>query len=207
MSIPAKKTDYAVTTPSLLITQLRSKETAYLLAEALGAETQEAENALYTLKDYQDIDAAEGVHLDNLGAYYGEVRQGRSDANFRRVIKAKKVAVACKGTVYGVWATATAAISGISGAVAYVSVHDEVSLVSPPSGPTNAFMHVNITGAAFTDLGQINDIVRLLRIAKAAGVRLNLSIQTTATYSDQWIPSANSLDNAPMGGLYQYNII
>ena len=206
MSIPDKKTDYAVTTPALLISQLRSKETAYLVAEALGAETQEAEFAIYTLKDYQDIDLAEGVHLDNVGAYYGELRQGRTDENFRRVIKAKKVAISCGGTAGGVYKTAAAIIDGISGAVARVESHDQFAPGSP-TGAVNGFLQVNITGAAFTDLGVINDIIRLLRLAKPAGVRLNVAIQSTSVYNSQWRPSSNSLDTAPMGGLFQYNII
>lgn len=63
------------------------------LAQAIGSEVQALEDDIFDLVESSSINVAKGAMLDRWGAYVGEPRLGLTDDVWRRVIKAKTVAL------------------------------------------------------------------------------------------------------------------
>lgn len=74
----------------VLITQYQDSPRLKSFICGILAPLQEIENVVnFTLTDVLDIETAEGVHLDLIGAIVGEPRAGFSDADYRRALRVR----------------------------------------------------------------------------------------------------------------------
>lgn len=130
------------------------------LLRALVEPVQDVETALQQVHVGFDIDVAEGDQLDIVGALVGRERNGMSDADYRRLIRAQISVNRSKGTIADVIK------------VADLVVYD-----------ANAYLHVDNTGIASLRL-IVEDIIlnwdvaeltiKMLRDTVAGGVRIVL---------------------------------
>lgn len=118
--------------------------------------------AVYTLG--WDPDDLGGVDLDVLGAVVGEPRGNLTDGQYRPVLKARQIANRSDST------------AGRLTQIALVMAPDAVIVVTPT--PPAALV-VSVT-ADFSTL-RAADMLRMLQIAKPAGVRLQLITVDTST--------------------------
>lgn len=80
-------TDHAGRALELLPEQFRGKDRLEGMLNALSAEVQSAEDALYELIDQRALANAEGAQLDGIGEIVGEPRNGRPDSAYRIAIR------------------------------------------------------------------------------------------------------------------------
>lgn len=74
----------------------------YKLTYVIASELELIKTTLNTIRNYRDIDAAEGYELDRLGYNVGQLRDGADDHTYRALIKARIARNQSDGTVYGV---------------------------------------------------------------------------------------------------------
>jgi hypothetical protein len=92
--------DWAARLRSRLYTQFRSAESWQAWCdEVLGPQLQDLEDAGQTLLTLLDIDASEGVQLDNIGRIVGQPRNGVDDETYRLYLSARVLANKSDGTV------------------------------------------------------------------------------------------------------------
>lgn len=75
-------------------------------AQAIGDGAQVAEDLLWQLTEDRTLDAASGAQLDQWAGWVGEARQGLTDDDLRRFVRARFLAALCDGTagkVGAVW--------------------------------------------------------------------------------------------------------
>ncbi len=70
-----------------------------LLIESLAGPAEDLETTLYDLLTLRGVETAIGAQLDVLGAIVGQAREGLSDDDFRRYIRARIAANKSEGTV------------------------------------------------------------------------------------------------------------
>jgi hypothetical protein len=83
-------TDYDVNN-DILLEQFKNKNKFIQICQKLSLESNQIEDCLFEIRDLYWIDTAEGDQLDVLGAIQGIDRDGRTDSEYRKVIKAKIV--------------------------------------------------------------------------------------------------------------------
>lgn len=81
-----------------LITQFKGKPNIETLLTAFVDQNQEKEDALFGVLNNRWVDTAVGDQLDGLGAIVGQIRGGRTDAQYRLAIQAKIAINTSKGT-------------------------------------------------------------------------------------------------------------
>ena len=98
--LPVKKiADHAVDAIKRLPFQHRDKTTITALLTALATPANAIETAFCQLLDERDIDNAAGDQLDVIGRVVGEARNGRSDDDYRRFVRARVATNRSSGTV------------------------------------------------------------------------------------------------------------
>ena len=92
--------DWAARLRSRLFTQFRDATSWQAWCdEVLGPQFQDLEDAAQTLLTLLDIDASEGVQLDNIGRIVGQSRNGVNDPTYRLYLSARVLANKSTGTV------------------------------------------------------------------------------------------------------------
>lgn len=150
-----------------LATQFRNKTTDQAFVGVFAAQIQVLEDALYTLLGYWDVSIAEGVHLDTLGAYYFEYREGDSDAAYRVRVVAKKQAL------YG--GASLANVLTVADALGL-----DVHVYPTDHGGVSGCYTVAVDTEAATPQ-QAVQWLRIFKTCKPAGVRINLNFVTEDT--------------------------
>lgn len=84
----SKINDYDVNL-TLLIQQYKDKPKFKGILEAISDQADDLETAIFEIRDQYYIDTAEGVQLDVLGEIQDIAREGRTDTDYRTVIRAK----------------------------------------------------------------------------------------------------------------------
>ena len=92
--------DWAVRLRSRLYTQWRHASSWQAWCDdVLGPQCQDLEDAAQTLLTILDINASEGVNLDNIGRIVGQPRNGVDDSTYRLYLSARVLANKSAGTV------------------------------------------------------------------------------------------------------------
>jgi hypothetical protein len=131
-------------------------------------QVQEVEDALWQLFNAFDLETGEGAVLDLIGNLLGERRDGRLDADFRAALRARILVNQSDGRLESMLAVLVALVPSLEGSD-NVTVEEQY-----PAG-----LRFEILAAL--DGVEPATIVRMLRQAKPAGVRLNLTVGDTAT--------------------------
>jgi hypothetical protein len=81
--------DHVIAALALILEQDKTRERFKKLVSIAVTPLQDVEDVLWEIHEGRNIDSAEGVQLDQLGAIVGEFRQGRSDDVYRLWIRAR----------------------------------------------------------------------------------------------------------------------
>lgn len=81
-------TDHAQRAVDRLHAQHKGKANLELLVRTLATPTQEIENQLFLVWVAKRIDTATGIELDAVGSLVNEPRDGRTDSDYRRILRA-----------------------------------------------------------------------------------------------------------------------
>ncbi len=142
----------------------KAKPKVRAFVTALCGPAQRIEDALYQLLTERYLDAAIGVQLDVLGKIVGQVRNGLSDEDYKRYLRAR------------VKVNRSSGITDHLLTIARLIVDDvDASLVFEPSYPAAGIMHVS--GIPF-DSAIAAVLIEFLRSAAADGVRIILEWST-----------------------------
>lgn len=168
-----------------LIHRFRKPKIKALLGSWLS-EVQALEDALWILYVETFLGVAEGDALDQLGRIVGQARAGRVDDVYRLWIRARILILRSSGRAEQLIAAARLVLTTITRVVWEEGL-----------GPAQFLMHIEgaITGT------EGNEFAKLLRIARAGGVRSELHWYTTPTPfrfapGDSPVqPSPNGFDN------------
>ncbi len=93
-----EKTTHAAEMIAKELQQDKEQPNRAAIINAIGAEIQDAENSLGDVFDQHFIDNAVGAQLDGLGEIVDEDRKGKTDAEYRTVLKAKARALRSSGS-------------------------------------------------------------------------------------------------------------
>jgi hypothetical protein len=156
---------YAETAAARLLAQYRERPRLRALVRELAGEVQEVENALWGMVAQTSIDTAEGVWLDRLGAIVGEAREGATDTDYRKYIRARIAANGSASVVEDVLSVMRAWAGGVLPTLAVIDRFPAGFELQLPSPVT---------------LAELPRLFRLVRAARAAGVGVMLIYQTTA---------------------------
>lgn len=156
----------------LLIEWFRKPRWVALLQSMVG-EIQEAEDAVYAVLSALDLDTAVDDVLDKFGRLVGELRQGRSNDDYRAAVRVRILVNSSDGKLEQLIAIARGLVP-----TAVVSVQELY--------PAALRMY-------FSTLGTVSfrTVERLLHQAKPAGVRLNVA---------SGVPTVGAVDGDPLGG-------
>jgi hypothetical protein len=129
--------------------------------EAVMAQVQELEGALWAMNNAFDVDTATGDQLDLLGKLVGEARQDRLDAEYRTAVRARVLVNSSSGTMAELLAIGAA--------------------ISPTAVIAARELYPAAMSLEFDTFGDssLQETYRLLRAAKTAGVRLDLAGPTS----------------------------
>jgi hypothetical protein len=127
---------------------------------AITAPHQDIENAMWQLFTERTIDTAIGVQLDDIGTIVGQPRNGLSDDDYRRHIRAKISVSQSNGRVFDIIAVARAMLGDST-----------VEIEIDQTG--TAAVVVRLTGTLITDT-VADFLIAFLRDTVAAGVRVIL---------------------------------
>jgi hypothetical protein len=94
-----KTTDHAARALARLAQQFKGKPKIAAVLDALNAQTQAAEDALYQLFSERAIDTAAGAQLDVLGRILGQPRESATDPEYRVRLRARMIARRSSGTI------------------------------------------------------------------------------------------------------------
>jgi len=94
-----KKTNHSEEAQGRLLEQFRESEKFKALVASYAAQVQELENVLFQLIDDRTIDTAVGVQLDGIGQIVGQAREGRTDDQYRLILKTRITINNSSGTV------------------------------------------------------------------------------------------------------------
>jgi len=81
-----------------LLPQFRDKQNTLDLVSTYLEQVQDTEDLVFTVLGSRDLDVALGRALDQIGAYVGESRQGRSDSVYRDAIRLRIIINNSAGT-------------------------------------------------------------------------------------------------------------
>src|SRR5690606_29928755 len=115
-------------------------------------------DALYAVQFVRDVAGASGAQLDEIGAVVGQPREGRDDATYRRWIHARMLINRGAGELETL----------IQAMRLTLDAENPRAVESYP-----ARVHLHTDGLSITD-AEAADVLRMLRGARAAGVRLVL---------------------------------
>lgn len=144
-----------------MLERYRNKTRTVLLVRELADSVQEVEAALWDLISRTAIDTADGVWLEGLGRVVGENREGATDTEFRRFIRARIRANRSAGTVEDIIGVLTA----WNGSLPTLLVVDRF-----PAG-------IELTLTASFPADHLPRLIRLLKSTRAAGVGTMLIYQ------------------------------
>lgn len=91
--------DYCEQVKDRLVAQFKGGPRIEGVLCAIADEGTELEQGLINVQEFRSLDTAIGAQLDALGVMYDEPRNGETDGNYRRRLKAMAKIVASKGTV------------------------------------------------------------------------------------------------------------
>lgn len=155
--------NYAETAAARLLAQYRERPRLRALVRELAGEVQAAEDALWGMVAQTSIDTAEGVWLDRLGAIVGEAREGATDTDYRKYIRARIAANRSASTVEDVLSVMRAWAGGVLPTLAVIDRF--------PAG-------IELQLPAAVTLAELPRLFRLVRAARAAGIGVMLLYQT-----------------------------
>jgi hypothetical protein len=170
---------------SALIYDLRQPK-LQALATSYLTEVQELEDALWSLYLGTMIGGAFGASLDEIGALVGQAREGRGDAVYRAWILARVIVLRSSGRPGDLTRIANAVLPAT------------VKVVLVEEYP--AALTIRLEGVIDAALGAA--VAQLLQLAKADGVRLIVTYQTTTPfrYPADGIDESSSLSGYGAGG-------
>jgi hypothetical protein len=149
------ETEHVAKALARFVEQFKNAENLREMVSALASPLQDVDTALYQLYTQRWVDSAEGKQLDNLGAIVGQEREGRDDVEYRLWIKARVFANRANGHPDD-----TLRILEL--------IQPDADYEVEPTYPATYLVHVyNATAPA-------QSIYNILRLAKPAGVRMNL---------------------------------
>jgi hypothetical protein len=183
----AQKTTYVSETETLLTEMMRKPNIMGMLA-SFSQQVQDLENAIFAVLNGRDINNAEGVQLDGLGALVGEPRNGRDDTTYRLRIRARIKLNVSSGTPNEILELFALLID--SGQTA--------KLVEKPPASFN----LTIGGTSGVVTATAVELGRLLQQAKPAGVKASLIYSTdsdTNTFTLSSLP--NALESSATQGM------
>lgn len=154
---------YAETAAARLLAQYRERPRLRALVRELAGEVQAAEDALWGMVAQTSIDTAEGVWLDRLGAIVGEAREGATDTDYRKYIRARIAANRSASTIEDVLSVMRAWAGGVLPTLAVIDRFPAGFELQLPAPVT---------------LAELPRLFRLVRAARAAGVGVMLIYQT-----------------------------
>lgn len=160
-----KITDYVQRTIARLIFFVRELLPERGIAQALGSQAQDAEDALFAAyQTTRDLDNATGATLDALGALLGAPLRGtRNDADYRARIKAQIPINTYKGTEAELYNVAKLLVPAWAAAPAQVRYEDEtVMTYTVKSDPVGAIVTTD----------QARELAREIAKAGPTGTRL-----------------------------------
>lgn len=181
-------TDYEQRAHDRLIHYFQGKPRIRAVLGSWAEQIQELETIFWYLLTRRGLSDAEGVWLDVLGDVVGEPRQDRTDAGYRAAIRVRILVNRSNGKLPELIAIAGQMLG--TGADVQVTEH----------APASIMVRVH------SDLGDVlpADLIRMLRQAKAGGVRLDLVYPTEAARTFTWGSTPTSagltVDAAPDTG-------
>src|SRR5690606_2715333 len=152
--------DHAERALSRLAGQLRSSATHKGLVLALARQSQDLEDALIGFKILRQVDDASGAQLDGIGSIVGCAREGSEDPDYRARIKAQILVNRRSGEIETLIAIVSLLLPG-------------ARVVVTEFEP--AALDVRADDTALADPMRI---AKLLKVAKAGGVKLTFSYST-----------------------------
>lgn len=163
-------TDYEQRAHDRLIWYFQNKPRLRALLGSYAEQAQELETIFWYLYSRRGISTATGVWLDVLGEIVGEPRQDRTDEGYRSAIRVRILVNRSDGKHHQLLTIATRMLG--DGANVQITEHPPASLLV----------------RVYSDLGDVlpADLVRMLRSAKAGGVRLDLIYATDPDATFMW---------------------
>lgn len=163
-------TDVSDTVASRVLSQYQKLTQFMALMRGLGAEIQEAEDALWAIVAQLDFHQANGIWLDWLGRLVNELRAGAADTDYRRFIAARILANRSSGRIEQVLDVLRASLDVAVGTGIVLTEWDLVA------------MTIEVPGATAELGGQqgmliLTRVLQLLRATRSAGVKLTLRYQ------------------------------
>lgn len=169
-------TDHAGEGAALLARALQNKQVLRALLDALMAQVQDAENALWALLN-DTLDTAVGAQLDQLGAVLLQPRSGLLDEPYRTVLRAAVLARKSRGNPGDVCAVLRAMLDPLFDDFTYEAGGGFVLLEPQYAIPSGGVVAIG-----------------LLRIAVSAGIQLQLIDPPIA---DAWFTFAEWIVEQP----------
>ena len=167
----------------LLLSQFQNKPRLAGVLCAFLESVQEVEDAAWQLLTERDLDSAVGAQLDQLGRLVGEERQGRTDGQYRPFVRARILINRSNGRGEELLT------------ILRVVLGDAVALRLREEYPAAFTVVVSELGALTPDT-----LIRLLRQAKAAGVRVLLEYSLVAPEEAFTFATASSVELDPARG-------
>ena len=186
----SQNTEHAAEAVSHLIEFFRNGPRNQAVLQAVMAQVQEVENALWYVKNGFDVNTAVGEQLSFIGKRVGEGRQDRTDDEYRAAIRVRILVNMSEGTL------------------------EELLAICKGINPTGTFAARELYPAAlaieadsFGAMG-LQAAYVLLRAAKTAGVRLDVTsgdVGTGAWGAVDGVPAGmvwGAVDGSPAGGTW-----
>lgn len=160
------KVDHVAAGLARLPEQFKSKTMIIKLLAGLLAEFQPLEDALWQLLTQRGIDSAVGTQLDAIGVLVKQPRNGLSDADYPRYLRAKIATNRSKGTVEDLIKIANLVVDDKPNSTIWVET----------VGPAAVVVHIRNT---LPSLATQTALLSFLQHAHKAGERLILEIELT----------------------------
>ncbi len=158
MAEPTHNTHHAEEISQLLIGHFQEDPAMVALATIFGNKVQEIEDALWQLYTERGIDTAVGAQLDIIGKILGYTRGGLDDDTYRLRLRAKIALNKDSGTAAEILNIFALLLPGLG-----LELRD-----TPPAG-----FELRIVGVVPGSIS-INELVNILKAARAAGVEAQL---------------------------------
>lgn len=185
MSI-SKITDHVTQAKDRLPTQHAGKTKIEALLTALVTPMQAIEDALWQLLTERQIDTAIGTQLDDIGLIVGEDRQGKTDDDYRRFLRARISVHKSRGTAEDILTVAQLVLDLTPDDTPFVLQ------MQPTAGVVLRVLGVVTSSALATIVGE-----KFLRYTCAAGVRCVFE-STPVTPSELLVLDTGALDTGKL---------
>jgi hypothetical protein len=167
-------TDLFARAKSRMLSQYRKLDQFVADLGVLVSEAQILEDALWAFFEQMDLDAAVGSWLDVIGRLLGETRPaGLADDNFRDFIRARIIANHSSGTPEELIAICAQVLNRPFGTI---GISWDVVIDEFPPASLNLFLFEPALGGVSDPF--LPEVLKLLGIAKAAGVKLLVEYRT-----------------------------